>query len=179
MSKKIIAFGASSSSTSINKRLAGYAASLLDNVSIEILDLNDFELPIFSEDKEKELGSPKLAQLFYTKMEEADGIIVSFAEHNGSYSAAYKNIFDWASRISPKVYHNKPMLVLATSPGKGGAATVLAHATQALPYLGGNVIGQLSVPSFGQVFDLDKACLTDPALTQELSSLVNDLTATM
>jgi NAD(P)H-dependent FMN reductase len=179
MSKKVIAFGASNSTTSINKRLAGYTASLLNNVTIEILDLNDFELPLFSVDREKELGSPELAQLFFNKMAEADAIIISFAEHNGSYSAAYKNIFDWASRINPKVYHDKPMIVLSTSPGKGGAQRVLNHATSSLPYLGGHVIGQLSVPSFGDVFDLEKGCLTDPLLIQELRSLTDELVTKM
>ena len=51
--KKIIAFGASSSKQSINKQLATYAANQFENTSIEILDLNDYEMPIFSIDKEK------------------------------------------------------------------------------------------------------------------------------
>ncbi|MEP4192505.1 MAG: NAD(P)H-dependent oxidoreductase, partial [Sneathiella sp.] len=101
---KILAFGASSSKKSINKKLASHAASMVQNGDIEILDLNDFELPLFSEDKEEELGHPQLAKEFLNKISNADGLIISFAEHNGSYTAAYKNIFDWASRIDPKVY---------------------------------------------------------------------------
>lgn len=58
MNKKIIAFGASSSKHSINKQLATYAANQFSNVDIEILDLNDYEMPIFSVDKEKENGFP-------------------------------------------------------------------------------------------------------------------------
>ena len=54
MTKKIIAFGASSSKQSINKQLATFAANQFQNVSVEILDLNDYEMPIFSVDKEKE-----------------------------------------------------------------------------------------------------------------------------
>jgi len=53
---KIIAFGASSSRQSINKQLATYAASLVAAAEVEVLDLNDFEMPIFSQDKETELG---------------------------------------------------------------------------------------------------------------------------
>ena len=56
MTKKIIAFGASSSKQSINKQLATFAANQFQNVSVEILDLNDYEMPIFSVDKEKENG---------------------------------------------------------------------------------------------------------------------------
>ena len=53
---KLVVFAASSSSKSINKTLATYAASLLDDVSIDILDLNDYELPLYSEDKEGDIG---------------------------------------------------------------------------------------------------------------------------
>lgn len=49
--KKIIAFGASSSKNSINKQLAIYVAGQFKNASVEILDLNDYEMPIFSTDK--------------------------------------------------------------------------------------------------------------------------------
>jgi hypothetical protein len=39
-------FGASSSKDSINKQLA-YAAGLFENASVEMLDLNDYEMVIF------------------------------------------------------------------------------------------------------------------------------------
>jgi chromate reductase len=95
MAKKIIAFAASNSKESINKQLAVYAASLVNNVTVEVLDLNDYELPIFSIDRHKESGVPELAKQFYAKIGEADGLIISFAEYNGSYTSAYKNLFDW------------------------------------------------------------------------------------
>ncbi len=80
--KKIIAFGASSSKMSINKRLATFAAHQFENVEVEILDLNDYEMPVFSVDKENETGIPQLAHDFYAKLGSADLIIISFAEHN-------------------------------------------------------------------------------------------------
>ncbi|MGS0726904.1 NADPH-dependent FMN reductase, partial [Shewanella sp. 0m-11] len=113
---KLLAFAASSSTKSINKQLATYAASLVQGAEVEILDINDYEMPLFSQDREEELGHPELAQQFFAKIGEADAIIISFAEHNGSYTAAYKNLFDWTSRIDMKVFQNKPMLLLATSP---------------------------------------------------------------
>ena len=49
---KVIAFGASSSRKSINKLLAAHAAHLVaqanESTEIEVLDLNDFEMPLFS-----------------------------------------------------------------------------------------------------------------------------------
>ena len=132
----IIAFAASNSSKSINKQLVTYAASLLSNASTEVLNLNDYELPLFSEDKEVELGQPALAQQFLNKLGNCDAIIISFAEHNSSYSAAYKNLFDWCSRINPKVYQEKPMVLLSTSPGKRGGANVLELANNGIPHFG-------------------------------------------
>ena len=173
---KIIAFGASSSSKSINKQLATYAANLVAevqaNVDIEILDLNDFELPLFSQDKEIALGQPEAAKAFINKLGESDAIIISFAEHNGNYSAAYKNLFDWASRIDKKVYQNKAMLLLATSPGPGGAGSVLAVATGSAPYFDGKVKASLSVPNFFDNFDVENTKLTNDELHQQLLNAV-------
>ena len=91
--KKIVAFGASSSVKSINKKLATYAASLIPNSVSIIINLNDFEMPIYSIDYERENGIPKKAFRFKEILKDADGIIISFAEHNGVYTAAFKNIF--------------------------------------------------------------------------------------
>lgn len=172
---KILAFGASSSTTSINKALATYAASLLEGAKVEVLDLNDFELPLFSEDREKEIGQPKLAQNFLAKINCADAIVVSFAEHNGSYAAAFKNLFDWASRITRDVYQNKPVVFLATSPGPGGAANVLRIATESAKYFAADVKGSLSIPSFYDNFDSSTQQLTNDELKQSLQQVINTL----
>jgi len=120
MTKTIIAFGASSRKNSINKKLANYTANEISNANVKLLDLNDFEMPIFSVDRELESGIPALAYEFKKQVKDVDGIVISFAEHNGAYSAAFKNAFDWISRIEKDVWMNKPMFFLATSPGKHG-----------------------------------------------------------
>jgi len=66
-------------------------------------------MPIYSEDYERLSGIPKEAYDFKEIIKEADGIIISFAEHNGAYTAAFKNVFDWISRIEKVVWYNKPM----------------------------------------------------------------------
>ena len=170
---KVLAFAASNHSKSINKKLVTYAASLLKekylpNADIEIIDLNDYEIPIYSQDREAESGIPELAHQFFNKIGEADALIVSYAEHNGSYSAAYKNIFDWASRIDSKVFQNKPMLILSTSPGKGGASSVLASAINSAPFFAAEVKGSLSVPNFYENFDVDSRVLKNDELKMKL-----------
>ncbi|MDO6445612.1 NAD(P)H-dependent oxidoreductase [Colwellia sp. 1_MG-2023] len=173
---KVLTFAASSSSKSINKTLATYAASLIKEAVVEVLDINDYEMPLFSEDKEALLGQPKEAKAFYEKITTADALIISFAEHNGSYTAAYKNLFDWTSRINQKLFQNKPMVLLATSPGPGGAASVLNAAVTSAPYFNGDVKASLSIPSFYDNFDVNANELTSQALLTKLTAAVSSLT---
>jgi NAD(P)H-dependent FMN reductase len=170
---KLLAFAASNSSKSINKQLVTYAASQVkhvDGVEVEVLDINDYEMPLFSQDQEAVLGQPQNALDFYKKIGQSDAIIISFAEHNGYYTAAYKNLFDWVSRIDKKLYQNKPMVLLATSPGPGGAVTVLAAATSSAPYFDGDVKASVSIPSFFDNFDSEKQVLTNPELIDKLQN---------
>lgn len=74
------------------------------------------------------------------------------AEHNGAYSTAFKNLFDWMSRINGKLWGEKPMLLMATSPGARGGATVLEIANGRFPYIGGNIVALYSLPSFLENF---------------------------
>lgn len=171
----LVAFAASTSKQSINKQLVTYAANLMDDAIPDVLDLNDYELPLFSVDKEAEIGQPKAAKAFLSKLSEADAIMISFAEHNGSYSAAYKNLFDWCSRIQQKPFQNKPMLLLSTSPGARGGASVLAAAVASAPFFNGDVRGSLSIPSFNENFDSKKGKLINEELDQRLRQMVNKL----
>jgi chromate reductase, NAD(P)H dehydrogenase (quinone) len=172
---KLIAFAASSSRSSINKKLVTYAASLLEGAEVELLDLNDYELPLFSVDKEQELGQPQLAQDFLAKLASADALMISFAEHNSCYSAAYKNLFDWCSRINKKPFMGKPMVLLSTSPGARGGATVLGLALSSAPRFDGDVKASLSIPSFGDNFDPQQGKLINADLNAQLLAAVNCL----
>jgi len=150
---KVLAFGASSSKNSINQKLAKYTAQLIRNAEYRFLDLNDYEMPIFSVDKEHEIGIPVLAYQFLDELNGADIIVISMAEHNGAYSAAFKNIFDWASRANLKMFESKKMILLSTSPGPRGGQNVLEIAADRFPRHGAEILFTFSLPLFGQNFD--------------------------
>jgi chromate reductase len=172
---KILAFAGSNSSTSINKRLVTHTASFFDDHSVEILDLNDFEMPIFSVDKIAKTGIPQLALDFAGKIDESGLLLISLAENNGAYSTAFKNIYDWISVIPErKAFGNKPVFVLATSPGVRGGATVLELAKNTLPYYGANVIETFSLPSFYDNFN-DENRITNDNLVAELESKIETI----
>ncbi|MAC32639.1 MAG: NADPH-dependent FMN reductase [Haliea sp.] len=165
---KILSFPASNSSQSINRKLLSYAERFLPEFDIEHLDINDYEMPIYSMDREHASGIPEQAKAFVASIAGADALLISFAEHNGNYTAAFKNILDWCSRFERNIYQHKKMLLLSTSPGQGGGSTVLKMAESAAPFFGGKVITTLSIPGFNENFDTEKGELTHKELDQKL-----------
>lgn len=173
--KKVLALGASSSKTSINKRFALYTANLLSDCEVNLIDLNDFKAPLFNVDIEKEKGIPESATRLSKAILEADLIIISLAEHNGAYTVAFKNILDWVSRIpDQKTFGNKKMLLLSTSPGSRGGASVIKMANDRFPHMGGEIIGCFSLPNFYDNFSEDKG-ITNLDLKRSLDNIINSL----
>lgn len=172
---KVLAFGTSNSRNSINQKMARYAATQIDDADVTLLDIHNLEMPIYSEEREKESGIPAFAHDFYQAIGEADAVVISFAEYNGSYTSAYKNLFDWASRIDMKVYQDKPMIMLATSPGAGGAQSVLAAAEASAPFFAADVKGALSLPNFFDNFDMEKGEVTDESFNKQLNEIISTL----
>lgn len=183
---RILAFAASNSSTSINRQLVEHAADRLRDhlgrdVELDLLDLDDHEMPLYGVDRERRDGVPAEANEFLARIAAADAVLVSFAEHNGTFTVAFKNVLDWASRVQPRIWQDRPLVLLATSPGPGGARSVLGAATSAAPFWGGDLRGALSVPRFHDAFDADRGELADgdlaATLDEVLAELAADLTA--
>lgn len=175
--KNIITIGGSTSKLSINKQLAEYAGGLVAGVAVVNIDLNDYDLPLYSIDIENEAGFPKDLKKLNDLVEATDGIVLSLAEHNGAYSAAFKNAFDWLSRIEGKVWRNKPMLLLSTSPGPRGGQSVMELALSRFPFNGGNITGSMTFPSFGQNFK--NGSVSDDELNEKLNGLVEQFSKTI
>lgn len=171
---KIIAFAGSNSKNSINKKLASYVSHLFENATVEILDLNDYALPVFGVDLEKEIGQPQLAKDFLDKIALADVLVVSMAENNGNYSVAFKNIFDWASRQYKDVFQQKEMLLMATSPGGRGGASVLDIAKNAFPRYGANIKATFSLPVFNENFDTELNKISNVEFDQQIKEIVRN-----
>lgn len=169
---KIFAFAGSSSSTSINKQLVKFVLKNFNQEQINFIDLNDYLMPVFSVDLEKN-GFPDEAHRFLKNIEECDVIICSLAEHNRSYSAAFKNIFDWCSRINVKVFQNKPMFLMTTSPGGFGGGNVMAEAQKFFPQFAADIKDTFSLPKFYENFDEENGII-NPELLWELNSKINN-----
>ncbi|RKS97313.1 NADPH-dependent FMN reductase [Chryseobacterium defluvii] len=169
---RILAFAGSTSSTSINRELVKFVLKNFRDEDINFIDLNDYSMPVFSVDLEKK-GFPDEAHHFLKVIEECDVIICSLAEHNRSYSAAFKNIFDWASRINVKVFQNKPMLLMSTSPGGYGGGNVMNTAKTFFPQFGAEIKDTFSLPKFYENFDLESGVI-NPDILQELNNKIEN-----
>ena len=178
---KILAFGASNSTQSINKKFVTSVSKYYKEVDDikEVIDLNDYNMPIYSVDLEAEIGIPQQAYDFAAKIDWADFIIISFAENNGNYNACYKNLIDWISRIKGrKIYPNKPLFILSTSEGIRGGQTVLEIAEERLPRDGANILDKFSLPEFSKNFEEGRGVIT-PLYRSQLEAKVRKTKRTM
>lgn len=175
---KILAIAGSNSETSINKLLVSYAASLIQNADVEIVDMNEFEMPIYKHQREVESGVPQEAKNFAGKIDAADVLIISLSEHNGTYSSAFKNVFDWTSRIKDRaVWNEKPMLLMATAPGARGGLGVLEAAAKRFPLHGGNIVDTFTLPFFNDNFDKSAQKISNEEKDNELKEKTAKLSA--
>ena len=171
--KHIIAFSGSNSSRSINQNLIRATAKMREG--IEVIDLRDYPMPIYSYDLEKESGLPVQVSRLIEKLLTADGFIIATPEHNGLPPAFFKNTYDWMSRSGVKYMEDKPTLVMATSDGKRGAQSALAAVEKLLSRPGANIVGRFSLPSYSETFDEEKLEIKNKSFLKELDRQIDNL----
>lgn len=158
---KIVGFAGSNSKKSINKQFVKYSLEQLNEFHTQLLDLNDFEIPMFSVDREEADGYPDKVKEFVSIIKSADALVVSVAEHNGAYTAVFKNLMDWCSRYELKFFNETPMFLLSTSPGGYGGGNSMELALNRFPKFDANIIAHYSLPKFNDNFDNSKGILDD------------------
>ncbi|MBB6429246.1 NADPH-dependent FMN reductase [Algisphaera agarilytica] len=151
----ILAFAGSLRAGSFNKKLVRCAASAAEaaGTKVTIINLDDYALPVFDEDLEKE-GTPENATKLKALMREADGFLIASPEYNSSVSAALKNAIDWASRPAEgepmlAAFAGKAAVLMAASPGALGGLRGLVHLKA--------ILGNIQVTVLPQQFALSKA----------------------
>ncbi len=172
---KILAFGGSSSKNSINKKLASFVANKIAPKEALVIDLNDYEMPIYSQDRHAENGIPAKATEFKKRISECEGLVISLAEHNGSYTSAFKNIFDWISVVEKNVWSNKPIFLLSTSDGERGGRTVLETALSRFSRQSQFDIPHFVLPKFYENFS-EETGINNQSLLQELEKKIVEFT---
>ena len=87
----------------------------------EILDLAQYEFPIFNEKLSEQKNPTKKALEFAEKVKAADAIIIVTPEYNGSFPASLKNVID----LLTKEWNHKPIAISTVSGGDFGGSQAL------------------------------------------------------
>ena len=172
----ILALAGSNSSTSVNFKLVKYTTSLINDHDVELLNMASITFPMYSEDREKQLGFPEALVKLKEKIKKADALIISVNEHNSGPSAYFKNVLDWLSRADRNYLENTQVFLMSASPGKRGALSAKEYVLNALPRVGGTVTATFSLPSFYTNFN-EKQGIIDAELGQAYTKALESFTS--
>ena len=122
--KHIAIISASVRSGRLSHRVALYFKRYLEEnnlASPEILDLKEYNFPVFNERLRLQKEPSPAAMEFAGKIKSADGVIIVTPEYNGGYPASLKNAIDL---LYDEWYH-KPVAISTVSDGNFGGSQVL------------------------------------------------------
>lgn len=122
--KHIAIISASVRTGRLSHRVALYFKRYLEENNLaaaEILDLKEYNFPVFDERLRLQKDPSPAAMEFAGKVKNADGIIIVTPEYNGGYPASLKNVVD----LLYEEWHNKPVAISTVSDGIFGGSQVL------------------------------------------------------
>jgi chromate reductase len=179
-SVRILAFAASARQGSLNRKFLAVAVEAAGAAGCEVtlLDLNEFELPIYNGDLEDRDGMPANATRLVGLIAGTQGLLVASPEYNSMITPLLKNTVDWCSLADANPFEGKVAAVISASPGIHGGARSLVMAQALLLKLGCLVVpGQCILPHADKAFDAEGR-LTEERNLKSVRSTVEKL-ATM
>ena len=146
----ILVFAGSARRGAFSKQLAAAATTILAEAGAKptLVDLADFEAPLYNGDLEDSLGIPQSVLDFRRLVATHHGLMIATPEYNGFVTPLLLNMLCWASRPSPgddfgSVFQAKPVALMAASPGRLGGVRVIPRLRDVLAEL-----GMIPVPGF-------------------------------
>jgi chromate reductase len=178
----ILVFAGSARRGAFSKQLAAAATTALADWSAKptLIDLADYDTPIYNGDLEEALGIPDAVLEFRRLVATHHGLAIATPEYNGFVTPLLLNMFCWASRPSPgddfgTVFQGKPVALMASSPGRLGGVRAIPRLRDVVAELGmAPTPGFVTVPTAGSAFT-DDGRLAKPAAEDELRALMNRL----
>lgn len=168
---RILGIAGSLRGDSFNRRLLEQAQRLAPaGVELRLFDLR--QVPFYDGDVEA-AGDPDGVQALKSAILEADTLLISTPEYNGTVPGVLQNAIDWASRPhGASVLGEKPVAIVGASPGRGGTARAQVVLRQVLRNTGADVL-----PTRELLVGRAAAALTGAELGQELTAFLDDLVA--
>ncbi len=153
---RILAFAGSARRESLNRKLLVVAVQAVRDAGgqVNVIDLNQLEMPLYHGDQEDQTGMPpnatRLAELIRTH----DGLLIASPEYNTFPTPLLKNAIDWCSRADENPFEGRVAAVVSASPGAFGGISSLRHVRHLLLHLGCHVVPSFAVlPRAGEAFD--------------------------
>jgi NAD(P)H-dependent FMN reductase len=116
----------------------------------EILDLNQYQFPIFDERLQYQKNPSSQVVAFADKIIKADGVIIVTPEYNGGYPASLKNVVD----LLYKEWYHKPIGIATVSNGPFGGTQVITSLLFTLWKIGAWVVpGKFQVSKIEESYD--------------------------
>lgn len=159
---KLLFLSGSARRESLNQKLAIKAAQIAKNkgAAVTVIDLKDFQMPLYDGDLEAAEGLPKTAIKLKNLFIEHDGFYIASPEYNSSFSALLKNALDWISRPHEKdeaplsAYNGKTAAIGSVAPGAFGGLRGLVPLRMMLGNIMVHVIpNQVAIPFGFDAFD--------------------------
>lgn len=184
--KKILVFAGSARKGSVNKKLAAVAAdyATLAGAEVTLIDLAEYEAPVYDGDIEEQSGLPASMQQFKALCASHDALLIVTPEYNGFVPPLLVNVMSWASRpeseeASCAAFKGKKVAIAAASPGGLGGVRVIPRLRDMLAELSFEVIpGFATLPGAYKAFD-ESGALTDTTSATVLKGLIDRLLASI
>ncbi len=139
---KILTISGSVRKDSVNSALLKTARK----ISTDKFDFDSYEdladLPIFNQDIEGE-NIPDAVFELGKAVHEADAVLISTPEYNGSIPGGLKNLLDWGSRpYGQGAFNGKVVAVIGASPSQYGASRAVEMTSNILEAMSAHVINR-------------------------------------
>ncbi|WII70824.1 NAD(P)H-dependent oxidoreductase [Bdellovibrio sp. 22V] len=172
---KVFLFAPSLRHGSYNKKLIRIAADIVRGIphtEVALHEFNEFPMPMYDGDLEENQGVPEGVLKLAKKFEEADAVIISSPEYNGSIPGTFKNAIDWLSRLDPVPVRRKQICLIGASPGRLAAVRGNLHSRVTFHILGSFVWPDyFGVAGADQAFD-DNDQFKDPKQVDRLKAVL-------
>lgn len=159
----------------LSNRVALYFKNYLDEhklVSSEILDLNEYNFPVFDERLSYQKNPLPAVIEFANKIKEADGILIVTPEYNGGYPAALKNVID----LLYAEWRRKPIAISTVSDGVfGGTQVITSLAFSLFKIKAWLVPAMCPMPSVSHLFDEHGNPSDKQTLEKRVSPFIKEL----
>ncbi|MBN8571074.1 MAG: NAD(P)H-dependent oxidoreductase [Ignavibacteria bacterium] len=141
---------------------------------VEIIDLNDYPMPIYDEDTDK-AGKPENVLKLKEKLAEAKGLLIATPEYNHSLPGGFKNVIDWLSRFKDQPFKGKWIALGGASTSSWGTVRAQLALLPVFRVLAAHVLPtQIYMPLAQNLFD-DEGNIKDEAVKNKLIALGKEL----